>query len=76
MTGEELRHWLAATYQPQRPFAQRMGIHYATLKRWMAGTAPIPYHTAIVLVALREGRLSQQWIDANVPLAGLEKSHQ
>lgn len=70
MNGNELREWLSVTGQTQRGFADRMGIHYATLKRWMAGTARIPYHTAIVLTALRDGKLSEQWIEANVARDG------
>ena len=71
MTGHDLRHWLGTTRQTHRQFAQRMGIGYTTLKRWMSGQAPIPRSAQIVIAALQEGRLTWKWIDEK---SGLEKS--
>lgn len=72
----DMRELSRALGMSQRAFAGLLGIDYATFKRWAAGEGEAYRAVQILLVALNEGRLTRQWIEANFPRAGVDESHQ
>ena len=68
MNSKQLRRFLEATGRPQRWVAWISGCSERHARNYALGVYPIPLHTALLIRAVEEGKLSERWLEQQIGL--------